>query len=376
MATPRQSDLDPNVSRAALHSYHRAHGNDDMCLLCLFMAESRICFTDYNARMSENGICRPIVILGPTAGGKSDLAVELAERLPGKGEVIGADSMQVYRQMDAGTAKPPQDLRDRVPHHMVDIVEPTQRFTVADWLEQVERLISDLQSQGKTPIIVGGTNLYLKALLEGMFEGPGQDEAFRASLEGIEGPELHERVSKIDPEAAGRIAPNDRKRLVRALEVHHMTGQTISSRQQQWADDPKREYRYNPVMLGMHWPVEEINSRINLRVKVMFHPEKVDPALAAAVCPKGESLPDETKRLHAAGLLGEQAREALGYKQVLEHLEGRWTLEEAFERTKILTRRFAKQQRTWLRRFQQVSWLPAQAMSPAEMAERSLAYVR
>jgi len=324
--------------------------------------------------MEEDEQPRPIVILGPTAGGKSDLAVELAERVPGGGEIIGADSMQVYRHMDAGTAKPPGELMDRVPHHLVNIVEPTERFTVADWLERAEQLITDLQAAGKTPIIVGGTNLYLKALLEGLFDGPGQDEAFRASLEGIEGPELHKRVAEVDPPAGERIAPNDRKRLVRALEVHHMTGQTITELQQQWDDAPDREYRHDPVMLGMHWPVEEINPRINLRVKAMFYPDKVDPILAAAACPNGESLPAETKRLHDAGLLGEQAREALGYKQVIEHVEGQMNLDEAFERTKVLTRRFAKQQRTWLRRFHQVSWLPAQAMSPAEMADRALKY--
>ncbi len=330
--------------------------------------------------MSVSDPCRPYVILGPTAGGKSDLAVALAELVPGGGEIIGADSMQVYRHMDAGTAKPPKDLCDRVPHHMVNIVEPTERFTVADWLEQVETLIKSLQAKGKTPIIVGGTNLYLKALLEGMFDGPGQDEAFRATLKDIEGEELHNRLSEIDPQAAQRINRNDRKRLVRALEVHHLTGETISSRQQQWTDDPDRTYRHDPVMLGMHWPVEEINPRINLRVKAMFFPDQVDPELAAAACPNGESLPAETQRLFEAGLLGEQAREALGYKQVIEHLEGEPggsggpTLEEAFERTKVLTRRFAKQQRTWLRRFQNVSWLPAQAMSPTEMAQRALSF--
>ncbi len=326
--------------------------------------------------MSAAHTPRPIVILGPTAGGKSDLAVELAERVPGGGEVIGADSMQVYRQMDAGTAKPPRDLRERVPHHLVDIVEPTQRFTVADWMRRAEALIGSLQGGGKTPIIVGGTNLYLKALLEGMFDGPGKDEAFRASLEGIEGAELHRRLDGVDPESASRIAPNDRKRLVRALEVHHQTGEPISKHQQQWADGPGQSYRFDPVMIGMHWPVESINPRINLRVKAMFFPDQVDPALAEAACPNGESLPAETRRLHEAGLLGEQSREALGYKQVLEHLNGQRTLDEAFERTKVLTRRFAKQQRTWLRRFQSVNWLPAQSMSPAEMAQRALSFAK
>ena len=318
--------------------------------------------------------CRPYVILGPTAGGKSDLAVALAELVPGGGEIIGADSMQVYRHMDAGTAKPPKELCSRIPHHMIDIVEPTERFTVADWLEQAEALIESLQASGKTPIIVGGTNLYLKALLEGMFDGPGEDEAFRATLKDIEGTELHSRLSEIDPDAAQRISVNDRKRLVRALEVHHQTGEPISSRQRQWTDDPQRAYRHNPILLGMHWPTEEINPRINLRVKAMFFPDQVPPELADAACPHGESLPAETKRLFEAGLLGEQAREALGYKQIIEHLSGGRTLDEAFERTKVLTRRFAKQQRTWLRRFQGVSWLPAQVMDPAEMAQRALSF--
>ncbi len=326
--------------------------------------------------MSTLDPSRPYVILGPTAGGKSDLAVALAECVPGGGEVIGADSMQVYRHMDAGTAKPPKELCDRVPHHLVNIVEPTERFTVADWLERAEALIGSLQARGKTPIIVGGTNLYLKALLVGMFDGPGQDEAFRASLQDVEAGELHRRLSEVDPESAQRIDRNDRKRLIRALEVYHQTGETISSHQQQWTDTPEQSYRHNPVMLGMHWPVEEINPRINLRVKAMFFPDQVDPVLAAAACPNGESLPEETRRLFQAGLLGEQSREALGYKQVIEHLEGGMTLDEAFERTKVLTRRFAKQQRTWLRRFQGVSWLPAQAMSPLEMAQRAVSFTR
>jgi len=128
-------------------------------------------------------------------------------------------------------------------------------------------------------------------------------------------------------------------------------------------------------LLGLHWPVEAINARINLRVKAMFFPNKVDPAIAAEVCPNGESLPEETRRLLDANLLGEQAREALGYKQLIAHYQGEYTLDEAFEKTKILTRRFAKQQRTWLRRFHHINWLPAEAMSPGELAERALVYL-
>jgi len=317
---------------------------------------------------------RPIVVLGPTAGGKSDLAAALAERLGG--QVLGADSMQVYKHLDAGTAKPPPELRKQVPHHLVDLVEPTQRFTVHDWLQHADAKIAELQTDNQTPVIVGGTNLYLKALLEGLFDGPGQDDAFRASLALLPDAQLHARLQAVDPAAADRIAPADRQRLTRALEVFHLTGRPISELQTQWAEEAvaPANYRHNPVLLGLRWPAEAINPRINLRVKAMFTPEKVPPELAAAVCIGGESLPDEVRRLVESGLLmpGAQAAEALGYKQVLAALyPDRFyprggagaadplikNLDDAFERTKILTRRFAKQQRTWLKRFREVRWI-------------------
>jgi tRNA dimethylallyltransferase len=305
-----------------------------------------------------------VVVLGPTAGGKSELAVELAELLHRRGEplpgVIGADSMQVYRHLDAGTAKPSRQLRARVPHHMIDIVEPTQSFTVHDWLRRVQPLIADLRQQDTRAIVVGGTNLYIKALLSGLFEGPGQDTAFRASLAGTAPPLLHERLQKVDPAAASRIDPNDRKRLIRALEVHHLTGRPISEYQTQWRETRNAEVGTDKfAMVGLQWPVEEINHRINLRVKAMFHPDQVAPEVGAEICPNGESLPQEAARLNAAGLLGNQAREALGYKQVLASFRGEMTMEEAFERTKIETRRFAKQQRTWMKRFTGVKWIEA-----------------
>jgi tRNA dimethylallyltransferase len=293
---------------------------------------------------------RSIVILGPTAGGKSELAVALAERLDG--EVIGADSMQVYRHMDAGTAKPSAELRGRVPHHGIDITEPTEPFTVADWLAVAESLLVALSTRGKTPIIVGGTNFYLKALLEGMFDGPAANADFRASLDDQTPQQLHRRLVEIDPDAADRIAPADRKRIIRALEVFHQTGKPISDLQQQWADASAQPYRHNPILIGLDWPAEAINRRINARVKVMF-----------------ETLPAEVRDLESRSLLGLQAREALGYKQLLDHFAGRCTLDEAFERTKILTRRFAKAQRTWLKRFRGVHWLPAAKLDETALAD-------
>ncbi|MEM9416665.1 MAG: tRNA (adenosine(37)-N6)-dimethylallyltransferase MiaA [Planctomycetota bacterium] len=340
---------------------------------------------------------RPIVLLGPTAGGKSSLALELARHLGG--EVIGADSMQVYRHLDAGTAKPTHAMRQAVPHHGVDIVEPTQRFTVHDWLTMAQREIARIQQAGGTPIIVGGTNLYLKALLDGMFDGPGQDPAFRAALDGTDTPLLHERLRQVDPETADRLKPADRQRIVRALEVYELTGKPISALQTQWSDvrcamsDVRGEGsnmagRTSNIghrtfrLLGLRWSAEDINTRINLRVKAMFYPDKVDPELANDVCINGESLIDEVKRLKDEGrfdpipaentnpqseiqnpksLAPNQAREALGYKQLLAVLEGTdpklKTIDDAFERTKVLTRRFAKQQRTWLKRFTDTHWI-------------------
>lgn len=340
---------------------------------------------------------RLIVILGPTAGGKSELAVGLAEALGG--EVIGADSMQVYRHMDAGTAKPAGRLRRRVPHHLIDIVEPTERFTVADWLSRAERLIGRCQAAGRYPIVVGGTNLYIKALLEGMFEGPAVDRELRRRLAQMPASELHQRLQGVDPISAARIHPNDRKKLIRALEVYELTGQPISRWQRQWADAPSWSagsagvavrraartpvrYRFDPVLIGLDWPVESINQRINRRVKAMFYPGSRECGGDDGLRDPGqdrepvESLPEEVARLERAGLLGSQAREALGYKQVLEHLAGRCTLEEAFEKTKILTRRLAKTQRTWLKRFAGVRWLDAAGLSEHELTAAAIAHVR
>jgi len=318
---------------------------------------------------------RIVVIVGPTAGGKSDLAVAIAREF--NGEIINADSMQVYRELDAGTAKPTLQQRAVAMHHLIDCIDPTDSWTVADWLEAAERAIADIHARGRLPIVVGGTNLYLKALLEGMFDGPPADEAFRAQLADVPSHELHERLAKVDPESAERIHRNDHKRIVRSLEVLHTTGKPMSEHQQQWnsfnrdpkssegsASPPQAVYRHNPVMIGLNWPTDAINRRINARVKAMFHPLE------------GESLVEETRRLEAAGRLGPQAREALGTKQVLDHLAGRLSLDECFERVKIDTRRFAKTQRTWLKRYRGVMWLDPTQMDWPCLEARAVAHLR
>ncbi|MFW5682657.1 MAG: tRNA (adenosine(37)-N6)-dimethylallyltransferase MiaA [Phycisphaeraceae bacterium] len=327
---------------------------------------------------------RAIVILGPTAGGKSSLAVSLAAALTPAGEIISADSMQVYRRLDAGTAKPTRAQREAVPHHLVDAVDTTEPFTVADWLRRAERAMEQVRGRGHRPIIVGGTNLYLQALLSGLFEGPDPDPALRKELEARGGDALHVRLRETDPEAAKRISPRDLPRLIRAMEVYELTGQTITSLQQQWdravSEGP---YRHDPILIGLHYPPEAINPRINLRVKAMFHPDKVDPELAASVCIGGESLPEEAKRLRAEGWLGDevapQASQALGYKQALAVLQRSdpklATMDDAFERTKILTRRFAKQQRVWLKRFRGVHWIDAAGLDAKAITDQAIAVV-
>ncbi len=305
---------------------------------------------------------RIVVILGPTAGGKSDLAVAVAQQCGG--EIVSADSMQVYRGLDAGTAKPTAEQRDAVVHHLVDCVEPTEPWTVADWLESAERSIADMHQRSVLPVVVGGTNLYIKTLLEGMFEGPPADPDFRQTLRDVEARQLHARLAEVDPAAAQTIKPMDRKRMVRALEVYHATGKRISELQEQWSEG-NAGYRHDPILIGLHWPVEAINRRINARVKAMFEPAA-----------DREDLVGETRRLLEAGRLGPQAREAIGTRQVLEHLAGRCTRDQAIEQVKIDTRRFAKQQRTWLKRYRDVHWLEAEQSSPADLAEKAIERVR
>ena len=275
---------------------------------------------------------RPIIlILGPTAGGKTSLSIELANRIEDGGECIIADSMQVYTGMDIGTAKPTTEEQSQAVHHLIDIADPRDDgFTVETWLTQANDIIEDIRSRGKWPIVVGGTNLYVQSLLFGLFDGPECDQEKRDELHAVPNPELLERLRKLDPEAADRIHVNDKRRLVRAVEVCEATGMPLSSLQAQWGKPMPRE---DAIMIGLTWPVKTINRRINSRVRTMF-----DQGLLNEV----EGLKDS---------LGKQASEALGYKQLLAYFEGKSTLEEAQERIKILTRRYAKQQRTWLKRF-------------------------
>lgn len=283
---------------------------------------------------------RKILILGVTASGKGSLGFELARRLGG--EIVSVDSMKVYRRMDIGTAKPPAERRREIAYHLIDVVEPSESFSVDRFLELTASAASQIRAAAKQVVAVGGTAMYIKALLHGLFEGPASDAAVRQRLtdriaqEGLAA--QHKRLAEVDPAAAARIHPNDQRRIVRALEVFELTGQPISILQRQWETDAADDW----FVIGLRRPKEVESVRINQRVKRM-----VD-----------EGLLDEVKRLLAEPApMSHQARAAIGYAEVIAHLEGRGTFEDAVEQIKINTRKLAKAQRTWFKTFRNVHWI-------------------
>jgi len=291
-----------------------------------------------------------IIILGVTASGKGRLAFDLAEHLGA--EIISIDSMKVYRRMDIGTAKPSEQARQRVKYHLIDIVEPSDSFSVGAFLEAAEQAIESINSRKREIIAVGGTALYIKALLYGLFEGPGSDEQIRSELrarartEGLG--ELYRELTAIDPVTADRISPNDARRIVRAMEVYQLTGKPISSFKKQWESN---RIKHDWTIIGLRREKADASSRINKRVKKMINDGLVDEV---------KSLLNEDKPL------SKQARCAIGYAEIIEHLSGKTNLEDAVESIKINTRRFAKSQRTWFKTFQNVQWLDVEAEEPPE----------
>lgn len=282
------------------------------------------------------------VIAGPTAGGKTSLAIACAKLAEAQGltphaAVISADAFQVYRGLDIASAKPSLQEREGVEHHLIDIVEPTEPFTVAQWLELATQAIDEIEQAGGWPIVVGGTHLYIKALIDGLFEGPPANDALREELRAMPAAERRAELERVDPKAAARIHPADERRTIRALEVFRLTGTPISAHQGQW-DSGTNPLADRLLLVTLHWDTDAINRRINARVKQMVE----------------AGLVEETRRLLEAGKLGPQAGQALGTKQIAEALRDQsqsgLPLDEAIERTKIETRRFAKNQRTWLRR--------------------------
>jgi tRNA dimethylallyltransferase len=285
-----------------------------------------------------------LILTGPTGSGKSALALELAER--SGAEVVAMDSMTLYRGMDVGTAKPTAAERRRVPHHLIDVLEPWQSASVAWWLGRAADACRDIQARGRAVLFVGGTPLYLKALLYGLFDGPPADEGLRARLaEQAErgGPAaLHERLAQVDPASAGRLHPNDVRRVIRALEVWELTGRPLSAWQTQWSGAPEPR----PRCLWLDWPRAELYRRIDARVRQMVDAGLVDEVRALSTLERP---------------LSREARQALGYKEMFEHVEGRIGLEEAVQRIQTRTRQFAKRQLTWLRHLPGCRAVPAPA---------------
>ena len=282
-----------------------------------------------------------ILILGVTAGGKGRLAFELAKKLDA--EILSIDSMKVYRRMDIGTAKPSKDVQKQLNYHLIDVVEPSESFSVDRFLNLAGQAIKQIESKGNPVVAVGGSAMYIKAMLYGIFEGPGTNEQIRKQLKeriaqtSLE--ELHKALAAIDPQAADRIHRNDEKRIIRAMEVYQLTGKPISSFQQQF-DLPESKGDWK--IYGLRREKDEENKRMNARVKKMIEAGLIDEV---------KSLLAEEKPLSL------QARSAIGYAEIIDYLAGKEALEKAVEKIKINTRRFAKAQRTWFKTFKNINWL-------------------
>ncbi len=294
---------------------------------------------------------RPLFIVGPTAVGKSEIALLLAEQIGG--EIISVDSMQVYRGLDIGTAKPSAEERARVPHHLIDVVGLTESFDAAKFVGLACKAVSEIQSRDHVPIFCGGTGLYFKAFLEGLGEAPASDPELRAALEAAPLSELLRELAERDPITYERIDRQNPRRVVRAIEVIRLTGKAFSAQRSQWETQiPKSETRN---LFGLQRSSADLHARINVRVDEMFR----------------RGLVAETEQLLRHGLAGNKtAMQALGYRQAVEHLRGERSLAETVELVKIKTRQFAKRQMTWFRRQLNVEWLePEPQQNGVKIAE-------
>ncbi|BAB06085.1 tRNA (adenosine(37)-N6)-dimethylallyltransferase MiaA [Halalkalibacterium halodurans] len=281
-----------------------------------------------------------VAIVGPTAVGKTKTSVMLAKRL--NGEVISGDSMQVYRGMDIGTAKITAEEMDGVPHHLIDIKDPSESFSVADFQDLATPLITEIHERGRLPFLVGGTGLYVNAVIHQFNLGDIRaDEDYRHELEafvnsyGVQA--LHDKLSKIDPKAAAAIHPNNYRRVIRALEIIKLTGKTVTEQARHEEETPSP---YNLVMIGLTMERDVLYDRINRRVDQMVE----------------EGLIDEAKKLYDRGIRDCQSVQAIGYKEMYDYLDGNVTLEEAIDTLKRNSRRYAKRQLTWFRNKANVTW--------------------
>ena len=285
----------------------------------------------------------PIFLVGSTASGKSAVALALAERLGG--EIISVDSMQVYRGLDIGTAKPSLEERSRVPHHLLDVVELTEAFDAAKFVEHARRAEAEILARGRTPIFCGGTGLYFKAYLEGLGDAPPSTPAVRQELEATPLDALLRELQQRDPITYERIDRQNPRRVIRALEVIRLTDKPFSAQRANWLRFPPTASPFGPVF-GLERSSTDLHSRINARVDEMF----------------ARGLVDETRQLLAQGLRrNSTAMQAIGYRQVVEHVDGLLPLKETIELVKKKSRHYAKRQITWFRRQLAVDWISVEA---------------
>jgi tRNA dimethylallyltransferase len=282
---------------------------------------------------------QPLLLAGTTAVGKSDVALLLAEQLDG--EIISVDSMQVYRGLDIGTAKPSPVERARVPHHLIDVVDVTEPFDAAKFADLAHRAAEEIQSRGRVPILCGGTGLYFKAFLEGLGDTPPADAPLRAQLEATPLADLLSELKERDPATFERIDRQNPRRVIRAVEVIRLTGKPFSAQRAEWKSASSIQHPAS-FFLGLTRSSADLRARIDTRVEQMFQ----------------RGLVEETRQLLERGLAqNKTAMQAIGYRQVVEHLRGERSLAETIELVKIRTRQLAKRQMTWFRRQAKLNWV-------------------
>jgi len=294
-----------------------------------------------------------LALLGPTASGKSALALEVADRIGG--EIVTVDSAQVFIGLDVGTAKPTAEERARVPHHLIDVVPPAAQWTAADFARAADRAVADIRTRGRAPLLCGGTGLWYRALVRGIFSAPPIDAEVRAAIRDElarrGAPALHAELARVDPEAASRIAPRDPQRIGRALEVFRQTGTPISALQRAHAF---RETRHRTLALALDWPRDVLWARIRRRTEAMYARGivfEVERQLASGVSPRAPGL------------------RIIGYRDAVQVAQGTIGVDAAVEQTYVATRQFAKRQRNWFNHEPGVTWIPGDA-SPASVVER------
>lgn len=280
-----------------------------------------------------------IVIVGPTASGKTSASIKLAKLI--NGEIISADSMQIYKEMTIGTAKPTIEEQEGIPHYLIDVVSPEETFNVTKYKELAEMAIEEILKKGKTPIIVGGTGLYVSTLINGIeFAEVGEDLVYREEMtklaEEKSAEYIHNMLRKIDPDAADAIEVNNIRRVIRALEIYKLTGKTKT----QLDKESRKEVKYDYKVYGIETPREELYNRINVRVDKMFE----------------DGLLEEVNAINTKYKISSTAIQGLGYKEVIEYIDGKVSYEEMVEKLKMETRRYAKRQLTWFRREEKIVW--------------------